>query len=172
MTKKNIFLVVFIFMYAQFLVAQKNFAAGEIAKKYADSLRKSTNYPQAIKVYKQCLNGVEKPQVNLFWVAVCFGELNKADSAMLYIKLAAKKGMKYKLLETVDKDENLSKIRAYKGWNKVRDKIICNTKKYIKQLEKVKYPSIKKELERRVVSDQKYRKPSRDTLPNRVHDSL
>lgn len=126
-------------------------------KSIADSLFKCKIYIEAINTYQKIVNDSPKPRNDYYYIACSFSYLNKHDSAAFYIYKALKLGLKYNDLKLVDTDENLSIIRRYPEWKKIRKVISKNTKKYIKEKQKCKYPIIKKNLFKRKISDQKYR---------------
>ncbi len=123
-----------------------------------DSLYNNKSYTQAIDKYKSMVATSAKPRIEYYNIASCFSYLNERDSAIYYLKKSIKADLKYNSLAAIATDKKFSVIRTYSEWSGLEKQIIKNTKKFIADKNKCKYPSLKRELARREASDQKYRK--------------
>ncbi len=129
-----------------------------LLKNSADSAFQTKKYEKAIILFKKALPLSEKPRIDCYYLACSFSFLAQRDSAAFYMNKAMKLGLKFTALTTIDEDKNLNTIRTYPEWAKWRKRLLENTKKHIKSQEKCLYPRLKKELAKRVITDQMYRK--------------
>lgn len=129
-----------------------------VMNKTADSLYNNKSYAQAIDRYKSMVATSTKSRIEYYNIASCFSYLDERDSAIYYMKKSLKAGLKYNNLAAITTDKKLSIIRTYSEWSALEKQIVKNTKKFIADKNKCKYPNLKKELVRREIADQKYRK--------------
>jgi hypothetical protein len=133
----------------------------------ADSLFKAKDYAIARNYYLKLIKTKYLKRVSYYYLAVCYGNLNLADSACHYLSIAAKKGLKYGAVEYFEEDMNLDPLRGAANWSIIEKKIIQNTLNAQKSIDTVLLEALKirKDL------DQKYRKLML-TLTTREVDSV
>ncbi|WP_258099410.1 DUF6624 domain-containing protein [Marinoscillum pacificum] len=127
--------------------------------KQAKILYSSQEYRLAKEKYLKLVKYEESWRTDIYYLAKCYAQIKQEDSCKYYLTKAARLGLRYSSIKSLNNDSVFSQYFDNPDWSEVYSLLLQNTRRY----DEIQFPVLRKCLDTLLIRDQKYRSEKTDS---------